>query len=168
MSCRLAIPENLREDGIWKPARWRNRVEALANLRDAVMLDEGPVAEFPAHDHRRNQRKTGAFAGEQTQHRHIIHLRGDDRPDVMLFEQQIERCADIAIEAREHERRLAQVVGKLEFPALARWLPDETHGLFIQQMTVPRCFGVASHGEIGKHDIQGMGTEPCEQVAQIA
>jgi hypothetical protein len=117
-------------------------------LRYAAPFDKNAALKFACDDDGRHKGESGAFTGEEAKHRHVVDFCGDDRPNAMLFEEQIEGDPDVAVEAWEHQRRVLKVLRKTESCAFSGGGAHQADGLLVEKAAVPWRFGIASNGEV--------------------
>ena len=92
--------QDLLDQGVREASTLGDRVETLCNLGDLVVLDESPAHQLVPHDDRRDERQAMTLTCEQPEHRHVVDLGENDRPDAGELRQPVERDVDAAIERR--------------------------------------------------------------------
>ncbi len=133
-----------------------------------MAFHEHAALQFAAYHHGWHERQPRAFTGEQAQHRHVVHFGRDDRADVVQFEQEVESCANVAVEARQNQWHVPEVIGELEFRPPARRRTNEADRLLVEEVAVPGRLRVAAHGQIRKHGVERVGPELRKQVAKVS
>lgn len=93
-------------------------VKALLDRRKAVPLNQHAGTQFILNHDLRHQSYCPETQGEDTQHCHVIDLRGYDGANPRLVQNQIKGRAHFALETGEQNRSLSQIFREAE-PGLA-------------------------------------------------
>ncbi len=161
--------DQFADEGVGEAAARSDGVEGFAQFGNAMGLDQFTALDFIAHDHRRNQCETFAFAGEETEHGHVIELGEDAGTDACGCEDLIEAGAGVAFEAGEDDGDVLKVGWEPEFGAL---FPcdgtDEADGFFGEKVAMPGGGVVAAGVLVGEDEVDLMGLKEEEEIAQVA
>ena len=69
------------DERVWKAATRGDGIEGFADLGDAMGFDEEAGVDFVTHDDRGSEGEAVAFAREQAEHGHVVHLGDDPGPN---------------------------------------------------------------------------------------
>ena len=147
------VRDQLLDEKVRKGTAGRDGVKALFERRKAVSFNQRAGAQFVLNHYLGHQSHRPKPQRKNAQHRHVIHLRRDERAKPGLVEHQIEGRAHFAFEAREKHLSLSQIFGKTERRAASHRTPHQAHLLLGQQMTVVSGLGIAPHGLVGQNNV---------------
>ena len=115
---RSVLLDELANQRVSEATPRRDGEEGLLHPRHAVLLHERATPDLVADDDLRDQREAAAFAREQAEHRHVVHLCRDERSDASGVEKTVERDAHVALQARHGDRNGGAILRESKHLAL--------------------------------------------------